>query len=70
MSENDTYKMGGELPVSTVCGYLIGIYYEIDASDKTIIMEYYDSGQMVFKEKNTFDYFMNYINSLERKPRR
>jgi len=61
-----TYKMGGELPLSNVCGYLIGIYYEINSTLNLITLEYYESGKMVYHETNTFEYFMSYTNSTER----
>ena len=55
MSEEQVYKMGGGLPVSTVCGYLIGIYYEIDILSEIITMEYYSNGSKVYSENNSFE---------------
>ena len=46
---------GNTLP-EHVCGYKLGIYYEVNVEDRTIYIEYYENGKLKTckKMKNTF----------------
>lgn len=47
--DKDTYCYDGKTFPKHVCGYRLGIYYEIDKDEKKIIIEYYESGRMIEK---------------------
>lgn len=47
--DKDTYYYYGKTFPKHVCGYRLGIYYEIDKDEKKIIIEYYANGGMFEK---------------------
>ena len=44
---DDTWSYDGVTLPEHVCRYVIGIYYEIDYTDKTIRLEYYRQGERI-----------------------
>jgi len=47
--DKDTYSYDGKTFPKHVCGYRLGIYYEIDKDEKKILVEYYANGRMFEK---------------------
>lgn len=52
--EQDVWSYGGKVFPEHVCGYALGIYYEVDFKKQSIFIEYYTSGNK-YKE-----YLINY----------
>lgn len=53
--EQDVWSYGGKVFPEHVCGYALGIYYEVDFKKQSIFIEYYTSGNK-YKE-----YLINYM---------
>ena len=47
---NDVWSFDGKTFPRYVCGYKLGIYYEIDLSNRIILIEYYRGGNLVGKD--------------------
>ena len=47
----DTWSFDGVSLPEHVCRYILGIYYEIDEDDKTVLLEFYERGQLISSEK-------------------
>ena len=58
--EQDVWSYGGEVFPEHVCGYGLGIYYEVDFEHQRVEVEYYGDGY-VYK-KYTIDYSGNGYN--------
>ncbi len=43
-SSTDVYYWNGEVDPSIVCGYVLGIYYEINDKENKVLIEYYKDG--------------------------
>lgn len=54
-STNDVWSYDGKTFPQYVCGYELGIYYEIDLPNRTIIIEYYKSGSPIEKYAKKLD---------------
>lgn len=52
-SYDDTYTVNGTTLPEHVCGYSLGIYYEINLRSNKILIEYYKVGKL--HQKNEFD---------------
>ena len=48
---DDIWPYGGEIYPEYVCGYGLGIYYEVNLRRKTLLIEYYNSGKCYKVEK-------------------
>ncbi len=48
-SDQDVWSHGGEVFPEHVCGYRLGIYYEVDFNHHKVEVEYYKSGNMYKK---------------------
>lgn len=46
---SDTYSYDGKTFPQQVCGYKLGVYYEIDKKEKTVLIEYYKDGAVFEK---------------------
>lgn len=46
---DDVYSYDGKTFPKQVCGYKLGIYYEIDKEEKKVLIEYYSNGTMFEK---------------------
>ncbi|HBI6976413.1 MAG: hypothetical protein E7F17_13385 [Clostridium perfringens] len=46
-STNEVWSYDGKTFPKHVCGYSLGIYYEIDIKNNLIIIEYYTNGKMI-----------------------
>lgn len=44
LPENGVWSYDGKVDPKTVCGYLLGIYYEINFQRQIILIEYYRLG--------------------------
>lgn len=44
---SDTYSYDGKTFPKHVCGYILGIYYEVDKDNEKILIEYYSEGKLV-----------------------
>lgn len=64
VSTNEVWSYDGKTFPQHVCGYYLGVYYEIDIQNEIIIIEYYMQGRMVEKY---YKKFMN-INKKRRLP--
>lgn len=55
-SKNDsgTWSYDGKTFPQHVCGYLLGVYYEIDLENEKIILEYYCNGRLSEKVEKKF----------------
>lgn len=42
--EQDVWSFGGKVLPEHVCGYVLGVYYEVNFRRKTILVEYYKDG--------------------------
>ena len=61
-SNDGVWRYNGDFSLPDhVCGYLIGIYYEIDIKNKLILLEIYSEGKLVYEERHPFQYYLNYI---------
>lgn len=47
---NDVWSFDGKTFPRYVCGYKLGIYYEIDLPNRIILIEYYRGGNLVGKD--------------------
>lgn len=45
----DVYSYDGKTFPKQVCGYKLGVYYEVDKNAKQVLIEYYQNGVMVEK---------------------
>lgn len=45
----DIYSYDGKTFPKQVCGYILGIYYEVDKDKKKVMIEYYKDGEMFEK---------------------
>jgi len=45
--DSETYSYGGKVFPKQVCGYILGIYYEVDKDNKKILIEYYQNGKEI-----------------------
>ncbi len=48
-SNNETWSYDGKIFPKHVCGYLLGVYYEIDLDNKIITTEFYRKGHFIKK---------------------
>lgn len=46
MHNNEVYSYDGKTFPKHVCGYGLGVYYEVDKDKKKILIEYYKDGEM------------------------
>jgi hypothetical protein len=46
-SFNDTWSADGITLPEHVCGYILGVYYEINFNKKNILLEYYEKGKKI-----------------------
>lgn len=46
-SYKDTYSFDGKSLPEHVCGYILGIYYEIDINKRNVYVEYYNCGEKI-----------------------
>lgn len=53
-NNKETYSYDGKTFPRHVCGYRLGVYYEIDAENEKIIIEYYARGSFVEKYEKLF----------------
>lgn len=44
---SETYSYDGKTFPKQVCGYILGIYYEVDKDNEKILIEYYSQGRLV-----------------------
>ncbi len=44
---SDTYSYDGKTFPKHVCGYTLGVYYEVDKDNEKILIEYYSEGKLV-----------------------
>ncbi|WP_295235742.1 hypothetical protein [Veillonella sp.] len=47
----DVWSDDGQVHPEHVCGYIIGVYYEVDKDNDSISIEYYHCGALINKEK-------------------
>lgn len=47
--DEEIYSYDGKTFPKQVCGYRLGIYYEVDKDEKKVLIEYYERGKMVGK---------------------
>lgn len=47
--DNKTYSYDGKTFPEHVCGYILGIFYEVDKKNGKIIIEYYSKGKFIEK---------------------
>jgi hypothetical protein len=53
-SFDDVWSFDGTTLPEHVCRYIIGIYYEINFSKRTILLEYYKQGELFEKDTIMF----------------
>ena len=53
-SYDNVWSCDGKTLPKHVCGYKLGIYYEIDIRNRIIILEYYKDGYLFFDDKIKF----------------
>lgn len=46
-SYNDMYSFDGKTLPEYVCGYILGVYYEVDIDKRNVYVEYYSSGEKI-----------------------
>jgi hypothetical protein len=44
---SETYSYDGKTFPAQVCGYILGVYYEVDKDNEKILIEYYSEGKFV-----------------------
>lgn len=47
--DEETYSYDGKTFPKHVCGYQLGVYYEIDIDEKKVLIEYYQKGVLIEK---------------------
>lgn len=50
-SFDDIWSYDGKTLPKHVCGYDVGIYYEINVKNKNVLLEYFIKGEVAFKEE-------------------
>lgn len=63
-SYNDVWSYDGTTLPEHVCRYLIGIYYEINIIDKTILLEFYSDGNFLYSLNKSFEFYIDYPESI------
>ena len=53
-SYDDVWSFDGVTLPEHVCGYLLGIYYEINVPSRLVLLEFYKKGQLYFEQEVAF----------------
>ncbi|MBO2543602.1 hypothetical protein J0871_04165 [Salegentibacter sp. BDJ18] len=53
-NDSNTYSMDGRTFPENVCGYLLGVFYEVDIENRIVFFEYYKGGELFSKYRKKF----------------
>lgn len=54
----DVWSYGGKVFPENVCGYGLGVYYEVNFRKKSILVEYYKNGYLYYKHTIELDNYL------------